>query len=64
MSSTSPRFPQTISHEEFADLFQESKVVKTEDRGSSIIHLVAHPQRGPLVLSSSCADDFCTLHVG
>jgi hypothetical protein len=60
MSAVQARTPKQISHEEFADLLEESEIIDSQDRKSSITHYIQHPKRGFLYLTSSI-EDFCTL---
>jgi hypothetical protein len=60
MSAYSPRMPKTISHEELADLLDESEIVRSVDTGDAITHELQHPQRGVLYVTSSIAAS-CTL---
>lgn len=52
-------FPQiaasatVISIEEMADLMEESECLRSLDQGNLIVHFIAHPQRGNLMLANN-----------
>lgn len=47
-----------INEEEFADLLTESEIMESLDTGPTLIHKVAHPQRGELLLVSQFRGTF------
>jgi len=46
---------QTLTLQSFADLLEESRLVSSLDLKQCIIHQVAHPQRGMLILVNTSA---------